>query len=107
MHARVLTARLRPGALDEALEIVRDDMAPVIREQPGFRGFLVLTDREADRAITISLWETEADRDAGEATGYARAQLARIGPLFAAPPVFESYAVDLRLDPPASGEHPA
>ena len=104
MHARVLMAQLRPGTLDEALAIVRDEMAPIIRAQPGFRGFLVLTDHEGDRAVTLSLWATAADRDAGEASGYARAQLARIGPLFAAPPVFESYAVDVALESPDPGD---
>lgn len=61
MHARVSTRQIQSGQMDEAVRILRDQMAPAVREVSSFKGGLVLTDPSAGKLVTISLWETEAD----------------------------------------------
>ena len=62
MHTRVLTFT---GAknIDDGVAFVRDQAAPVLREQKGYRGSTASADRGGGVLGVLSLWETEADRD--------------------------------------------
>ena len=61
MHAQLNFRQIPAGRMDEAIQTYRDAVLPVVRSQQGFRGALVLADRNAGKIIAISLWETEAD----------------------------------------------
>ena len=63
MHTRVLTFS---GAtnIDDGVAFVRDNATPVLREQKGYRGSTASADRAGGVLGVLSLWETEADRDA-------------------------------------------
>jgi heme-degrading monooxygenase HmoA len=63
MHTRVLTFS---GAtnIDDGVAFVRDNATPVLREQKGYRGSTASADRGGGVLGVLSLWETEADRDA-------------------------------------------
>lgn len=65
MFVRVLTFA---GAenIDEGVRFVRDEAAPVLRQQHGYRGVAVSADRAGGVLGIVSRWETEADRDASE-----------------------------------------
>jgi hypothetical protein len=45
MHARMTVAHVQPNHFDEALAAVQEAFLPAAREQPGYGGFLLLTDR--------------------------------------------------------------
>ena len=66
MFARVIATQAAPGQLDGAVALARDQL-PAAVEQPGFRGFYLLTDAETGKVMTISLWETLEQLDAVEA----------------------------------------
>jgi len=94
MYARVTTGYVQPGKMDELNQYVRETLVPLYSQQQGFKGALFLTDRSANKAIAITLWETEAEMAAGEASGgYYREQLAKMAHLFASAPVREAYEV--------------
>jgi len=63
MFTRVLTFR---GAknFDDGLRLVREDALPVLQKLKGYRGMSVSADRDGGVFGILSLWETEADRDA-------------------------------------------
>ena len=65
MFARVVTF---DGArdIDTGVTYVRDEVAPLLRQQKGFAGLNVTTDRPGKVLAVLSLWETEGDRDASE-----------------------------------------
>jgi heme-degrading monooxygenase HmoA len=65
MFSRVLTFT---GAhdVDAGLRYVRDEVTPVLRQQHGFRGITVSADRSAGVLGVLSLWESEADREASD-----------------------------------------
>jgi heme-degrading monooxygenase HmoA len=54
--------------LDAGMRYLQDTIAPLLREQKGFRGVTASADRSGGVLGVLSLWETEADRDASEST---------------------------------------
>jgi len=67
MHARTIAAKLVPGTADEALRVFRDEVMPIVREQPGYISSSLFLDRENNKAITLSIWESE-DAEAATST---------------------------------------
>jgi len=96
MHARVTTVQIRPDKMDEAIGIYRDSVTPAAQQQKGFKGVLLLTDRNTGKGISVTLWETEADMTTGESSGYFQQQLAKFKDIFGAPPVREQYEVSVQ-----------
>lgn len=94
MYARVVTAQYQPGKLDEGIQLYRESILPETRQQRGFKGTIGLVDRSTDKAISITLWQTEADAQASGTSGdYLQAQLAKIASLVATAPDTETYEV--------------
>ena len=50
--------------IDAGVRYLQDTVAPLLREQKGFRGVTASADRSAGVLGVLTLWETEADRDA-------------------------------------------
>jgi heme-degrading monooxygenase HmoA len=65
MHTRVVTFT---GAknIDKGVAYVRDEVVPNLNAQHGYRGLTVSADRSGGVLGVLSLWETEADRDASD-----------------------------------------
>ena len=61
MYARVTFAEAPPGQLDETVGLVRETLYPALKEQPGFKGALLLANSDTRKIIGITMWETEAD----------------------------------------------
>jgi hypothetical protein len=66
MYARHVTVHGSPDRVDQAVESVRNDVLPVLRECAGFKGQLLLVDRAKGEAIGISLWDTEENMRSSE-----------------------------------------
>jgi heme-degrading monooxygenase HmoA len=96
VHARVTLVQVLPGKIDEAIGLFQDSVVPAANQQKGHNGHYLLTDRSNGKGISISLWETEADMTAGESSGHYLQQLAKFKDLFTAPPVRETYEVDVQ-----------
>jgi heme-degrading monooxygenase HmoA len=86
MHARVVTSQLQPGKKDEWIRIARDSIVPALKEQKGFKGFIMLADTNSDKSIAYSMWETEADLKASETSGFYQEQVAKLKAVLATPP---------------------
>jgi len=91
MYARVTTFKIRPNKWD-ALAEDRGD-AEQLAVQQGFKGLYFLQHREAGKVISITLWETEEDMKAQEASGWYQEALERWEDTYAGPPVTEHYEV--------------
>jgi len=63
MFARVITAQAGTQGFDGLIGVARDQL-PGAGQQPGFKGFYLLTDAESGKVITISLWETREQMEA-------------------------------------------
>ena len=93
MYTRVVTLQIQPGKAEEAVRIFRDSVVPAAKQQPGFKSALLMTDSNGGKGIAITFWETEADREANEGSGYFQQQVAKVGQVVAAPPTRENYEV--------------
>ncbi|GAC1445655.1 MAG: hypothetical protein NVSMB55_27850 [Mycobacteriales bacterium] len=65
MFTRVVTIS---GAqdIDAGIEYVRSTVAPVLRQQRGFRAMTTSVDRSSGLLGVLSVWETAVDRDSSE-----------------------------------------
>lgn len=96
MYARAVNVQFQPGKVDEASRIVTESIVPVMKEQKGFKGQLLLTQRDTGKAISINLWETEADLTAFETSPLYRELLGKLAGVLAAPPASERYEVSVQ-----------
>jgi hypothetical protein len=81
------TLRFDIATLKERFE---REVAPLLREQPGYCGVIAQTTPEG-KAVLVSLWETQESLD--EAAGFAAAALADFATAFRSAPGRESYEV--------------
>lgn len=78
MYARIVTYT-GATSIDAGVRYLNDTAAPLLRQQKGFRGVTASADRSGGVLGVLSLWETEADRDASESTlGKARVEGQRV-----------------------------
>ena len=97
MHARMTVAQAQPDRCDEAVAAVQEAFLPTAREQPGYRGFLLLTDRATQQLVGISVWEAEADlRTSGGTGGYYQERMAGFVDLLVGPPTTTTHEVAVR-----------
>jgi quinol monooxygenase YgiN len=97
MHARMTVAHVQPDHFDEALSAVQEAFLPAAREQPGYGGFLLLTDRATQQLVGISLWETEAAmQSSGGASGYFQQRMNDFAGLLTEPATTTTHEVAVR-----------
>jgi heme-degrading monooxygenase HmoA len=96
MYARVVNVQFKQGKLDEAKRIVNESIVPVLKEQKGFKSQLLFTQQGTGKAISINLWETEADLTAFETSPLYREVLGKLATVLAAPPAGEAYEVSVQ-----------
>ncbi|MEO6350412.1 MAG: hypothetical protein ABIP53_07155 [Candidatus Limnocylindrales bacterium] len=66
MYARHVTVHGSPDKMDEGIRSLRERVLPVLQGCAGFKGQLLLVDRDKGEAIGISLWDTEENMRASE-----------------------------------------
>lgn len=96
-RARVLTARIAPGAVDRAADIARDMAPAAFGQQPGFRYFLALTQPDTGNFLAVTLWESEAraaDWESGRRCGQLVVAMA---PILDGAPNVDRYDVSVFL----------
>ena len=59
MFARVTKFEGSPEQMAEGVRVWREDVMPWLRDATGFRGWVALLDRENEKGLGISFWETE------------------------------------------------
>ena len=98
MHARMVIVQLTPGRSDQAITIFKGSVLPAAQAQRGFKGAFLLTDHRTGKFVSLSLWETEADLNASEESGYYQEQIAKFAGVgvFAGAPVRETYEVSVQ-----------
>jgi len=63
MHARVVTFTGTRN-IDAGISFLREKLLPVMRDQKGYRGLNASTDRSRGVLGVLTMWDTEAERDA-------------------------------------------
>ena len=68
MFARLVTMKLKANSAEEFSRLIDNEVLPLLRKQNGFRDEITFIGRE--RALGISLWDTQEDAVAYKGTGY-------------------------------------
>ncbi|MFB3813294.1 MAG: antibiotic biosynthesis monooxygenase [Terriglobales bacterium] len=64
MYARVIDCKIIPDREAEFNSIFRNEVLPLLQQQPGFVDLLDLhSDTEPGRLVCLSLWNTKADAE--------------------------------------------
>ena len=100
MHARVNATRWHPEKIEEALRLTWDTIIPSYERLPGFRGYFLLTEPGGEKAIAITMWETEADMEASAPT--AQEMIPKLREIIVERPVTETYEVTVHVQPGAA-----
>ena len=95
MFVRVGAFRIHPGTLDALRERYYRDCAPVVQSSPGSVDCYVLEPANIeDPLLVCTVWQTEADAVAYEASGSAAEVVGRVREFFAGPPELRSYRIN-------------
>ncbi len=97
MHARMVSMQVLPTDMKEAVRVYRDSVIPTANEQRGFRGALMLTDPDTGVGVSITMWESEADMHASEASGFYHEKLDKFDALFVSAPIRKHYEVSAQV----------
>ena len=76
MFARFTIVQMKEDKMDEAIKLYEDSVVTGGKEQKGFCGIYLFTDRKTGKGYSISLWDSEEDAVANEQSGYYREQVA-------------------------------
>ncbi len=101
MYTRMTTFRGSPDRIEEGVRLYRDQVIPWLRDATGFRGWVVLMDRENEKAIGLTFWATEQAALDGESSGgVLRDEVAAsVGAIMESLELYEVHAVEsLALD---------
>jgi hypothetical protein len=101
MFARVTTFAGGAERIESAVDVYREQALPWLRDATGFRGLVVLLDRESGDGLSVTFWDDEATARDEAASGNAlRAEAGRIaGTATGSQRVLEVLAVEsLTLD---------
>jgi len=90
MYARVITFHYQPGKIDEGLDLLRETVVPELRGLEGFKGATNLVDRDNNKVIGITFWQSEADL---QASGMEKlqARFAKVSSYLTAMPTTENF----------------
>ena len=96
MFARVTFSQVDPSKAEEVEAIMQETVLPMMRKQKGFKNYISFVDRTSGKAITATLWESEADRSASDqASEYYDEAISNVTPFFKSPPVVENYEAEI------------
>jgi heme-degrading monooxygenase HmoA len=94
MYARVTNIRFAPNSGAEVASVARG-LTPILQRQHGFEGLHVLTNADTGEGIVVSLWGTEADAAAGEASPSYIGQMSMMSSFLYEPLASETYEVSV------------
>lgn len=96
MHAGVVTLRVRPDEVGEAVRIYRESVLPELQELQGFEGGYVLTNAESGKCYVIGLWHIQEDAERFQSSGSFREQASKFEDVLAEAPTREIYEVSVQ-----------
>src|ERR1019366_3190756 len=73
MFARNVSIHLKSNMLSDYTRTFEQDVLPLLRKQKGFRDEITLSNPGSVDVIAISLWESKANAEAYNTTGYPEA----------------------------------
>lgn len=70
MYARVVTGRLKPATIDQALRLLDADIRPLLSSRPGFQGWDLLVERPTGSFQAITRWSCLVEAEGASRDGF-------------------------------------
>ena len=61
MYARVATAQVQPGKMDDFIKINTEAQKPIMQQAQGIQSVRLLTDLSNNKAVAVSIWDTDSN----------------------------------------------
>lgn len=95
MFVRLTSCKFSPESIAEVKRIYQQEIVPVVREQKGNMGILLLEPvDESDDYVSVSRWSTRADADAYESTGLYKSLIGKVSAFLTQDPVTRAYEAE-------------
>jgi heme-degrading monooxygenase HmoA len=95
MFVRLTIAPIKGGKMDDLAKIYKESIVPAAKAQEGYQGAYLLTNKETNKAISVTVWNSEKNAIANEESGYYKEQVAKAAPCFSGAPVREGYIISV------------
>jgi len=93
MFTRIVELTTKPGKNEQLSATINDKVLPILKRQKGFVDEMVfVSDKEDNRVLGLSFWNTREDAEQYHRTEYPKVQEA-IRPLLDAEPVIRTFEV--------------
>jgi heme-degrading monooxygenase HmoA len=99
MYGRLVEIEgIDPSKREEALQNIRENVIPALKELEGFAGFISLADGDNRRARSIVLWETRENAEEAERQMASRREemVSRLGATVRSADLYEAPIVEVR-----------
>lgn len=93
MYARMTTFNINLKSMDDAIKIYKESIIPAAQKQPGFKNAFFLTNRNAGKFVSITIWENTDLAIANQKSGYFQAQLDKFQDFLVDQPEVEAFQV--------------
>lgn len=97
MYARVIQFSLKTEHIAEAVHYFQDTVGPALKELDGFSSARMLTNATTNQGQMITIWESEAQRQAAESSGFLTGILKQMGSYFNGSPSVDYYEVSVQV----------
>jgi quinol monooxygenase YgiN len=94
MHARVTTAKVQPGKVDEFVGVFREQVLPNLKQDKGFKNVSLFTNRQANSVVAVAVYETEENIRGAEPA--FRERVAMVAGVLAETPATEIYELSVQ-----------
>ena len=95
MYSRIISLRILPGKMDQAINIFRSSILPAIKNQRGNASVLVFSCREKNELISCTLWDTYEDMMETERSSFLDQQIAKLSTVLAESPQGNEYELEI------------
>jgi heme-degrading monooxygenase HmoA len=93
MYARVTTFYLSLKMMEEATEVYKNSIIPAAQNQKGFKNAFFLTNSNAGKFVSITIWENLEFALANQKSGYYQEQLDKFESFMVVQPEVEGFSV--------------
>lgn len=93
MFVTVVQTQMKPADVEEATQLWREQVAPVMKDVPGFLRGTLVGDASTGSSLVFNVWASDADAAAFRATGQDQTLLGLFTGYYTAPPSVNRYEV--------------
>ena len=93
MYARVTTFHLNVKSMEDATKVYEESIIPAAKKQAGFRNAFFLTNRNAGKFVSITIWENLDFAMKNQKSGYYQEQIDKLEQYQVVNPEVEGFTV--------------